>query len=248
MPVFRSIYVSVLLILAISQFSAAQELDYETIFGADWQKAEEFERENRHWMEAMLNQYDIPYYFGVSVIFPELVRYSAIKDKMETTLLKTLYVNLGEEYANFSIGRFQVKPSFASYIRTESSLCLGRRSEVRFSQPYEFDDISNYRKSIVTDLEDPKTQFNYIVAFFMICRKKFRTPGMDEEERLRFLSTAYNYGIDKTKEQILSMMDKKFFSTKMVKSITYCYSDISLYWYRKKTGYPKSHHKLLLIR
>ena len=42
--------------------------------------------------------------FRRQVIFPELVRYSAIRDKMEITLLKTLYRNLGEDYADFSVG------------------------------------------------------------------------------------------------------------------------------------------------
>lgn len=222
-----------LLLLAI-QGLRAQEPDYEAIFGDDWLKAEEFERENRNWMEPVLEKYDIPYRLAISVVFPELVRYSALRDKMETTLLKALYVNLGDEYANFSIGHFQIKPSFASIIREEAPKALGRRSDITFRQPEEFDDISNYRKSIIVDLEDPKTQFNYVVAFFKLCEKKYKTGKMSEEEKLKFLSTAYNYGIDKSSEQIISMSGRKFFSTRLIKSVTYCYSDISLYRYRQK--------------
>lgn len=222
-----------LLLLAI-QGLRAQEPDYEAIFGDDWLKAEEFERENRNWMEPVLEKYDIPYRLAISVVFPELVRYSALRDKMETTLLKALYVNLGDEYANFSIGHFQIKPSFASIIREEAPKALGRRSDITFRQPEEFDDISNYRKSIIVDLEDPKTQFNYVVAFFKLCEKKYKTGKMSEEEKLKFLSTAYNYGIDKSSEQIVRMSGRKFFSTRLIKSVTYCYSDISLYRYRQK--------------
>lgn len=231
----RNIPVLALLILFLPGIIQAQQADYEDIFGDDWTGAEAFERENRNWMESRLEQNGIPYRVAIAVVFPELVRYSALRDKMETTLLKALYVNLGDEYANFSIGHFQIKPSFASLIRTEAPKSLERKSGIVFSQPEDFNDISNYRKSIIIDLEDPKTQFNYIVAFFKICEKKFRTGRMDEYEKIKFFSTAYNYGIDKSPEEIRSMIDKKFFSTKIFKTITYCYSDISLYWYKQKT-------------
>lgn len=212
---------------------SAQELNYKEIFAEDWVKAEEFVRENRHWMEPILEENRISYRFAIAVIFPELVRYSALRDKMETTLLKALYVNLGEEYANFSIGRFQIKPSFAEIICLEAPEALGKRSDIRFPHPGEFDNISNYRKSIVVDLEDPRTQFNYVIAFMKICDKKFRTGRMDTEEKLKFLSTAYNYGIDRSPEQIAGMAERKFFTTKVFKSVTYCYSDISLFWYKQ---------------
>lgn len=232
------ISIMISLLSSVPRLVCGQEQDYEAIFGDDWRKAEQYERENRHWMEPALEQHNIPYRLAISVIFPELVRYSALRDKMETTLLKALYVNLGDEYANFSIGRFQIKPSFASFIRTESRGALGRRSDISFRQPGDFDDISNFRKSIVADLEDPRIQFNYVVAFFRLCEKKYKTGRMSDEEKVKFLSTAYNYGIDRSAGEIESMIDKRFFSTQIIRSSRYCYSDISLYWYRKA---EKSH-------
>ena len=91
----------------------SQSLNYPEIFGDDWKKAMLFESENRSWMEPILAKNHISYPLAVAVIFPELVRYSALRDKMEITLLKALYINLGDDYANFSIGQFQMKPSFA---------------------------------------------------------------------------------------------------------------------------------------
>ena len=209
----------------------SQPSDYSQIFGADWDKALEFEKENRSWMEPLLDKNDIPYDIAIAVIFPELVRYSALRDKMEITLLKALYINLGEAYANFSIGRFQMKPSFAEIIRREAPSSLTRRSGISFPQPSEFSSISDYRKSIVTDLEDPKSEFLYLVAFCKIADKKFRTYRMDEHERVRFLATAYNYGIDKSKEEIENMADKKYFNTKLFKTQNYSYAEVSLFWY-----------------
>lgn len=210
----------------------SQSENYPKIFGDDWNKAMDFERENRSWMEPILTRNHIPYQLAIAVIFPELVRYSALRDKMEITLLKALYINLGEDYANFSIGQFQMKPSFAENVRKQAPLVLGRRSGIVFKNPSEYEDISNYRKSIVNDLEDPKTEFNYLIAFFRICEKNFKTNRKDEIQRLKFLATAYNYGIDKSASQIDEMIDRKYFNTKLFRTENYCYSDISLFWYK----------------
>jgi len=210
----------------------SQSENYQEIFGDDWTKAVAFERGNRSWMEPILARNNISYPLAIAVVFPELVRYSALRDKMEITLLKALYINLGEEYANFSIGQFQMKPSFAEIVREQLPSLMGQRSEIVFKNQSEYDDISDYRKSIVTDLEVPITQLNYLIAFVKICEKKYKLNRKDEITRLKFLATAYNYGIDKSASRIEAMIDKKYFNTKLFKTENYCYSDISLFWYK----------------
>ncbi len=213
--------------------SCSQPLNYQKLFGDDWITAQNFVKENRVWMEPVLKKNHISYPLAIAVIFPELVRYSALRDKMEISVLKALYINLGENYANFSIGQFQMKPSFAEIIRVESSSVLKQRSGIKFKKLTEFEDIKEYRKSIVMDLEDPEIQFNYLVAFIKICEKKFDTNGKNETDKLKFLATAYNYGIDKSILQINSMIDKKFFHTKLLNSENYSYAEVSLFWYNQ---------------
>ena len=213
----------------------SQSINYQELFGDDWKKAQVFEKENRSWMEPLLAKNHISYPLAIAIVFPELVRYSALRDKMEITMLKTLYVNLGEDYANFSIGQFQMKPSFAEMIREESQAVSGRRSGITFRQKPYFDDIKDFRKSIVADLEDMKSEFNYLVAFIKLCEKKYKMNRKDEVIRLKFLATAYNYGIDKSASQIESMTDKKFFNTRLFKTENYSYADVSLFWYREFT-------------
>jgi hypothetical protein len=220
-----------LLFFTLLEASISQPLRYNEIFSSDWNKALEFEKENRNWMQPLLERNHIPYDIAIAVIFPELVRYSALQDKMEITLLKALYINLGEQYANFSIGQFQIKPAFAEIIRTEGPSALGRKSGINFPQISEFDNISDYRKSIVADLEKTDTEFNYVVAFYKICQKKYKINRLPEKERLKFVSTAYNLGINKTSDEIKSMTDRKFFNTRLFKTQNYSYSDVALYWY-----------------
>jgi len=184
-------------------------------------------------MEPILSKNHISYPLAIAVIFPELVRYSALRDKMEITLLKALYINLGDDYANFSIGQFQMKPSFARMVREQSHSVLSRRSGISFMRRTDYDDVKDYRKSIVKDLEDPKTQFNYLVAFLKICDKNFRTSRMDNIEGLKFIATVYNYGINKSSAEIEKMIDKKFFNTKLFKTENYSYADVSLFWYKQ---------------
>jgi hypothetical protein len=223
----------ILVLLTQLSLSYSQSYDYKIIFGSDWIRAVDFENENRIWMEPLLEKHNISYPLAIAVVFPELVRYSALRDKMEITLLKALYINLGEEYANFSIGRFQMKPSFAEHIHKEAASVLGRREAKILKNKNKDDDIKNFRKSIVTDLEDPVKQFSYLIAFLKICEKKFNTGTMNEHERLKFIATAYNYGIDKSFEEIQNMTDVKFFNTKLFKTDNYSYADVSLFWYVK---------------
>jgi hypothetical protein len=212
---------------------SSQSLNYHEIFGDDWKKANLFVNGNRSWMEPILEKNHISYPLAIAVIFPELIRYSALRDKMEITLLKALYINLGDNYANFSIGQFQMKPSFAELVREQANSVLNRRSGISFNRRSGYDDIVDYRKSIVKDLEDPKTEFNYLIAFIKICGKNFRTNSMDEISELKFLATAYNYGISKSSEEIEKMIDKKFFNTKLFKTENYSYADVSLFWYKE---------------
>jgi hypothetical protein len=227
------ILISVIFFLCSIQSSRSQSINYPEVFGEDWKKAETFEKENRVWIKPLIDKNHISYPLAMSVVFPELVRYSALRDKMEISMLKTLYVNLGEDYADFSIGVFQMKPSFAEKIRDESSAYLGSRSGIRFKTVSDYEDIKDFRKSIIKDLEDPESQVIYLISFIRICEKKFNLNRLDEIKLLKFLATAYNFGIDKTGIQIAKMTDKKFFSAKLISSEKYPYADVSLFWYNQ---------------
>jgi hypothetical protein len=223
----------IFLILGISELVYCQSLHYDEIFGEDWKKASLYVSENRKWMEPFLEKNNIPYPEAVAVIFPELVRYSALRDKMETAVLKALYINLGESYANFSIGFFQIKPSFASYIRKEYSLAKRNKSSLNFRKRKTYNDEKDFRREIVSDLEDPVQQLKYIAAFFLICEKKYKVSKLNEDEKVKFLAAAYNCGIDKGQETIENMISRKFFNTKLFGSVNYSYSDVAIYWFNQ---------------
>lgn len=223
--------------LCLGLISFSQQTDYKKIFGTDWAKAEAFVSENKNWMKQLSGKYDVEYSEAIAMVFPELVRYSALRDKMEITLLKALYINLGEDYANFSIGQFQMKPSFAEALHKKAPMLKGRLKKL-FQEKSKSDDIKKYRSAIVRDLENPESQFLYLIAFLKICENVYPLEDIDEDERLRFLATAYNYSFQKSFDEVNKMTGKKFFYTKLVRGDSYSYADISVYWY---VNYHKSH-------
>jgi hypothetical protein len=231
----RLLFVVFVIVLSIKS-GWSQQLNYQEIFGSDWDKALSFVVQNRNWIEPKLEQYHVSFPVAIAVIFPELVRYSALRDKIEITLLKALYINLGEEYANFSIGPFQMKPSFAEIIREKARGAMGSKAGKLFKVKTDYNDIRSYRASIVADLENQETQLNYLIAFIKICENNFNLKLKNNNYRVVFQATAYNFGFWKTAEQIESMFDKKFFRTTILKTEDYSYSDVSLFWYKNFTA------------
>ena len=208
----------------------SQSLNYPEIFGDDWQKALNFLDENNSWIEPALAKYNISYPEAIAVIFPELVRYSAIRDKLEISLLKTLYRNIGKDYADFSIGVFQVKPSFAEKIR---EMTPENKSAKLFQKRNEYGSDYEYRKAIISDLEDPEKELKYIIGFLKICERRFKIRWQNESIKIQFLATAYNTGFWKSVNEIEKMSGRKFFNTKLFKSDNYSYADVSLVWYNQ---------------
>jgi hypothetical protein len=124
-----------------------------------------------------------------------------------------------------------MKPSFAEAINKNAHLLKGRLGRF-FPDPKKYKPEWKYRSAVVTYLENTQLQFLYLIAFMKICGKNFDLSAMNEEQKVKFLSTAYNFSFQKSFAEVNSMTDRKFFTTKLVAAEYYSYSDISLAWYR----------------
>jgi hypothetical protein len=224
-------FIVCLLLAGLCACSLPQNPDYRSLFGKDWADAEAYERDNRQWMITIAEENGISYPLAVAVVFPELVRYSAIRNLMETSALKILYINLGDEYANFSVGRFQMKPSFAEWVLTTA--CDSSDINFAFALPCrdQFENEREFRKSVVSDLEEPKVQLQYVSTFIRICQAIYNTGDMDEKEKIKFFSTLYNSGPGKSEPEIRELAERKYYSTKLNGSVKYPYSEVSVFWY-----------------
>ena len=102
---------------AFSMAAAAQ--DYQTIFEKEWKEAEKYITGQKEIWMVIFSEFGLRAELAEAVVFPELVLYSALQDCIETTAVKGLYLQGGTRGADFSIGRFQMKPSFAEALERD---------------------------------------------------------------------------------------------------------------------------------
>jgi hypothetical protein len=218
------------------------EPDYATIFGSNWYNAEKFISENTNWMQNQAKYSKVDYFIARSIVFPELVRYSAVYDKMEITLLKALYVNYGTDYANFSVGVFQIKPSCAEQILQEVSLMHDKKFAAHFSPLNTALSVPDMREALIKDLENPETEFYYVLAMIKVLDKKYPNLNLNgDQNKLSFYATAYNCGFTNTEKYIRQRMNIKSFHPGLIKTeIQYSYADIAVSYYSNSSNFKAS--------
>lgn len=127
----------------------------------------------------------------LSVVGPEWVRYSMVRDLMETKALEFAYVRFGREAADFSIGPFQMKPSFIEDLEKAGTGMPG----LGFSTP----DPVLQRRLRVQRLKEVRWQFFYAFAFYAISQNRFAAVLADDEsQQLALIASAYNFGFTKS--------------------------------------------------
>ena len=204
----------------------AQE-DYPKTFGHDYERAVQF-FEKKKWMDEVIFSQGLNPKEVKAIVFPELIRYSALQDKLETFALESLYVRYGKAYANFSIGEFQIKPSFAEKIEIDFLNLLGD-SEIGVRSKDTIQNTTN-RAARVKRLKDKKAMLNYLLMFFKVMEKKYPIWNTTEN-KIKFFACAYNANYQKPDKEIFSLISKKFFTTGLISPTKYCYPDISLYYF-----------------
>lgn len=207
--------------------------DYREIFGADYEYALKTIEENTCWSDT-LNKHNIGPHFALSIIFPELIRYSSISDYIEVKALEVLYVQYGHDYADFSIGLFQMKPTFAEQIEVDIlKYRLDQKCpELSALRPSNIDSLEMRRYRIIR-LKDEYHQLLYLEAFIRIMDQLYHEQAsLPVEEKLAFYAAAYNTGYRKGYLVIRGEEDKDRFYTGMAEpDIKYNYSAIALDYY-----------------
>jgi hypothetical protein len=217
-----------------SQDSNAGTSDYRQIFAQDYTFALNIIDQNPWWSDTLKN-HGIDPDFTLAIIFPELIRYSSILDYIEIKSLEVLYVQYGEDYADFSVGYFQMKPSFAEHIEADilKYSLENQYPELNILKSSVADD-PEHRSERVSKLKDEYYQVIYLEAFIRImdfvCSDWI--PRLTPAMKLQFYATAYNTGYFKDISIIREEMKKdRFFTGMFIGDEKYSYSDISLDYY-----------------
>ncbi len=138
---------------------------------------------------------------ALAIVFPEMIRWSAFKNFIETTALETMYVSNGKSTVDFSIGYFQMKPSFIEdleiYIAQHPSVQSFDFIVLKDKTPKEC------RAERIERLKDWAWQIRYAHVYWAVANDVFKNKIFkNATERVRFYATAYNYGFLKPIEDI----------------------------------------------
>jgi hypothetical protein len=184
------------------------------------------------WMADTLVAYHVDPNFAYAVVFPELVRYSWIRDKMEMAGLFSLYIQYGDKYANFSVGRFQMKPSFVFQIEKDAIESGILKISTKEGFGVAFDKESRYCR--VKRLDSDVWQVRYLVIFIKVLDRIYASKRWNNvDEKLKFYATAYNYGYRQSEGSIKKQIKNKSFYTSFLSGgPRYCYADISSEMYQ----------------
>lgn len=195
---------------------------------------------NNTWIYDSLCVYKCDPAFSIAISFPEIVRYNAIQNFIETSALEVLYVQYGKAYANFSIGKFQIKPSFAEnleqdYIKLPNALPY-------FKSQFNCEDNTYNRIKRLKRLTNEAWQVKYLCMYTEVMNKKYKNKTWSSvEEKLAFYATAYNLGYNKSETLIIQELPKfRFYTSVFESDKLYNYASISVEFYRNYKNTLKS--------
>lgn len=223
-------------------------LDYAQIFGADYQKALSFCVDNKTLIDKKATLYQLPADELMAIVFPELIRRSAFQDFFETKALSVAYVNQGSELADFSIGVFQMKPSFVEALEA----AINTNSYLKKS----FNRLINYPRTTVREkrvirlkrLQVKAWQLEYLCCFYALIKHKFKNElsALTNKDRIQFFATAYNAGFSQSFSSIQKWTTRACYpyGIKYPANQQYIYANIAWDYYQKKIN--KSVHPYLI--
>jgi len=213
-------------------FDQEEIINYQKIFGNDYTKALNFIKVNKKFINSALDNKKLDKSILVSVLFPERIRYSIISDYVETEINENLYTSFGSEYVDFSIGYFQMKPSFIEKI--EAYLISNEELNSFFSTTMKYNAKTDkeIRKERIIRLKSFNWQLKYAEIFYYIVESKFDLEKYDTIEKIEFFAAAYNFGFDKSQEKIEKTITETYFPYgNSYPGKQYSYSKIASFFY-----------------
>ncbi len=163
-------------------------------FDDDYEDAIKFVKRKSNRINSIIEEWDGDKAVIYSIVFPELIRYSMWQDMLETKANELLYVRKGRPAAYFSIGRFQLKPTFAE--KVEKTIKKNPVLAKKYSEIYTFDDYETRarRAERIERLKSYKWQVKYVTAFSKIVEDRFSFgPSITPQQKIRLFSSAYNH-------------------------------------------------------
>ncbi|TNE55004.1 MAG: hypothetical protein EP338_05440 [Bacteroidetes bacterium] len=138
----------------------------------------------------------------IPVVYPECARFNAITNAFESSVLEHFYIEEGCRGADFSVGYFQMKPSFIEQLdQVIQEHPLFAKRKAFFA--YQASGTKNIRNERLNRLFSEDWQIEYLCCFVQLMKLRHQKEGIQTSE-LAFISSAYNYGFHKSTSKILA--------------------------------------------
>ena len=208
--------------------------NYRKIFDNSYNNALEFLQNNQSLIINELGDNNDENSIKLSLVFPELIRYSMFKDLLETTALELMYVNYGKETANFSIGYFQMKPSFIEEMEIYINNSTVLKNKFYYIVDYDAIPDKEKRKIRINRIKSLKWQLRYLDCFYSIITERFNEKSYSKtSKKIRFFSSAYYHDFLAPEEEIHLWEKKTIFPYGIHNSNKqYSYTDLAVYFYK----------------
>lgn len=230
---YRIVLVTILFSGFLSVNAIAQELNPKQYFGDSYTEAVEFFIAKRVDIDSVFSQYNIQVDEAIAIVFPEVIRYNRFRDFAETYALELAYVNGGKEFADFSIGHFQMKPSFVENLESELSADTILSHQFKRIISYSLDmSLQDIRRERINRLKQFSWQIQYLACFIRLAEKRFASDLKEKsEERLLILSSAYNMGLNSNYKDLKILSETKTFPYGKSIMGRFSYYDVANYFY-----------------
>ncbi len=180
---------------------------YEQLHPLDYQRGLEYCTSIYDQCKEISAQYNVDAKTVLAIGFPEVCRYSSLKDEIEYSAL--IYFSTdSNSTVDFSIGVFQMKPSFVAQLEAiidTDTLFISQKPRFQYSN-------SEAKKvDRINRLEDTRWQLHYLCALVKYLDHQFKGDFNTQAGRASFYAAAYNYGFKAPKSEIISWQSKAAF-------------------------------------
>ena len=125
-----------------------------------------------------------------SVVWPEMLRYSVVRDFAETAVDFGFYF-IGEKEPDYSIGIFQMRPSFVEALE-KAWMHSGLADEYDLS--FDIADSAYSRGKRIGRMNSYEWQVLYLGVFLRLLYHCYNLQDLPVEDQVRLSATAYNRG------------------------------------------------------
>jgi hypothetical protein len=214
--------------------------DFAAYYGPAYTDAVSFFAKNRLSFQKAANEYNIREKNLKSIVFPELLRYNILQNLIETKALELLYVKGGTKAADFSIGHFQMKPSFAEKVEAIAADNDDKNDKKNDEWAEDFHALCSYgnldEKSIrakrVERLSSLEWQLKYLACFYRYTERQLNKT-LSPSEKIQKIAARYNCGLQRTEAEIEKLMKRPSFpyGYSVDPKIQHNYSDVAVYFF-----------------